>query len=364
MAKKVSVWSHIAASFISTAPHTHTGKRLKSHHSSHGALFGLLVMTGVLLFSNLGALRAYGLTSSGNNTVSVTINGDAPSQGASMSFPATNQITNLSLLQVTGICPDGTLVAIYNNGTFAGSTTCTTDGNFSLAIQLSEGANILQAQNYDGLNQAGPSTPQVTITYTPDMPIVEASASSEIVTTPEQLRPNPVVPEVPIEAPQPSSQPCYDLPNTNAIKDTARPIISVNCISRNVYAGETLNIKVLIQGGIAPYALFVDWGDTKTDLISVQNSSVQSLQHVYTTSGFHTVVMSTTDTKGASTKIQTVVSVNGTTAASGTSNPVTDIAESVASIWINAPVPLYFAALTLLLGFWAGDIYKRIKLQR
>jgi hypothetical protein len=364
MAKKVSVWSHIFASSMSVAPHAHTGKRLKSHHSSHGALFGLLIVTGVLLFSNLGALRAYGLTSSGNANISVTVNGDAPSQGASITFPAANQLTKKSLLQVSGICPDGTLVAIYNNGTFAGSTPCTADGVYAITIQLREGVNTLQAQNYDGLNQAGPTTSQVSITYAPDAPLVEESTSTTVVSTPEQLESNPVIPEVPIEAPQPSRQPCYDLPNANTIKDTAQPIISVNCISRNVYTGETLNIKVLIQGGIAPYALLVDWGDSKNDLISVQNSSVQSLQHVYTTSGFHKVVMSTTDAKGVSSKIQTVVSVNGATATAGSSNPVSKIAENVASVWINAPVPLYFAALTLLLGFWAGDVYKRVKLQR
>jgi hypothetical protein len=359
-AKKTPVWSHVVASAVSVAPHAHTGKKLHSRHSSHGVLLLTLLLTGVLLFSNLGALQAYGINSSGSTTISVNISGDAPTQGAQIGFPSSNQATDQPQLQVTGTCPGDTLVALYNNGQFAGSTTCDSNGNFNIIITLFEGLNIIQAQNYDGLDQAGPTTPQIAVTYTPVIAIPDEPIEPTVVTKPQQMRAIPA-PEEPItEAPQPTENSCFDLPNDSTSISSETPQISVDCISRNVFAGETLNFKVQIKGGSAPYALHIDWGDSKTELVSISDNKINNLKHVYEDAGFHKVVLTTTDAKGATSQLQTVVSTNGPVAPSGTTSPVDEISNTVASVWVKAPVPLYLAAVMLLLGFWAGDIYQRI----
>jgi hypothetical protein len=117
---------------------------------------------------------------------------------------------------------------------------------------------------------------------------------------------------------------------------------------------------VQIKGGSAPYALHIDWGDSKTELVSISDNKINNLKHVYEDAGFHKVVLTTTDAKGATSQLQTVVSTNGPAAPSGTTSPVDEISNTVASVWVKAPVPLYLAAVMLLLGFWAGDIYQRI----
>ncbi len=362
--KKSVVRSHVAASLLSVAPHAHTGKKIQTRHTSHGFLLIALLLTGILLFANLGALRAFGMMSASGQTISVTVNGAPPSQGADIVFPTTNQLTKIPLLQVSGTCPDGTLVAIYDNTTFVGSTTCTNTGDYSITIQLFEGINTLQAQNYDALNQPGPTTSQVAITYQPDVVPVE-TPTTQVVTKPSQLHPAPNVPAIPIVVPQPSTQPCYNLPNANTSTSTQTPVISVNCIYRNLFVGDTLRLDVLIHGGHAPYALLVDWGDSKTDLKSITDSSVHSLDHKYQVSGFHKLVLSTTDSAGVKSQIQTVVSVDGEPATGGApTNPLNDIMKNIASIWIEAPVPLYVAAVTLFVGFWIGDIFQRVILNK
>jgi hypothetical protein len=363
--KKSVVRSHVAASLLSVAPHAHTGKRIQTRHTSHGFLLLALLFTGVLLFSNLGALRAFGITNHGGATISVTVNGAPPTQGAEILFPTTNELTKTPLLEVTGSCPSGTLVAIYDNTTFVGSNTCSTNDDFAITIQLFEGINTLQAQNYDAVNQPGPTTAQVAITYEPEVTPVTTPVTPLVVTKPSQLQPAPNVPAIPVVVPQPSTQPCYDLPNNHSSASTQTPVISVNCIYRNLFVGDTLRFDILIHGGQAPYALLVDWGDGKTDLKSITDSSVHSFDHGYQASGFHNLVLSTTDSQGAKSQIQTVVSVDGAPTTGGAStNPVNDIAKNIASIWIEAPVPLYVAAVTLVAGFWIGDVFQRIFLNK
>ena len=354
--------SHVAASLLSVASHAHTGKKIQARHTSHGFLILALLFTGVLLFANLGTLKAFGLASSDSVHVSVNITGAPPTVGAEITFPTPNQISKVALLQVSGTCPNGDLVAIYNNGVFAGSTICTASGDFTVTVQLLEGINTLQAQNYDGINQPGPTTPQVSITYEPDVAAAETPVTP-VVTEPDQLEPGSTVPAVPITVPQPSIQPCYNLPNNTAAVSTKTPLISVSCIQRNLFIGDTLRLNVLIHGGIAPYALLVEWGDGKTDLSSISDNSIYALEHTFQTSGFHQVVLNTTDSKGEKSRIQTVVGVNGAPATGGT-NPLEGIGKNIASIWIEAPVPLYVAAVTLVAGFWIGDIFQRIILNR
>ncbi|MDB5162558.1 MAG: hypothetical protein JWN28_165 [Candidatus Saccharibacteria bacterium] len=362
-AKQAALHSHVASSLFSVSSHAHTGKRMQARHTSHGFLLIALLLTGVLLFANLGALKAYGLNSSGSSHITVNVAGDPPTEGAAILFPAPNQLTRSPLLQVSGSCPTDTLVALYNNATFAGSTTCTAAGDFAVTVQLFEGINTLQAQNYDGLNQAGPSTPQVSITYQPEAVLPETPIEP-VVTQPSQLEPAPNVPAVPVTVPQPSAQPCYDLPNSTVASSTATPTISVNCIYRDLFVGDTLQFAVSIKGGASPYALLIDWGDGKTDLVSITGNAVQNLEHVYQTPGFHKVVLSTTDSNGAKSQIQTVVSVNGAPVTGAPTNPVDDVIKNIASIWIEAPVPLYIAAVMLVLGFWIGDIFQRVLLNK
>lgn len=54
---------------------------------------------------------------------------------------------------------------VYDNGVMAGSAMCT-GGSFSVQISLFAGTNELSATVFDDLEQAGPVSNIVTVTYT------------------------------------------------------------------------------------------------------------------------------------------------------------------------------------------------------
>lgn len=363
--KKPTIIHHVASSLVTVSPHSHTGKRAPHRHTSHGFLLLALLFTGVLLFANLGILRAYGLSSSGSATITANIYGAAPTEGAEITFPATNTITDYKYLQVNGTCPDQTLVAIYRNGDFASSTLCDS-GSFSVTVQLVPGDNVLQAQDYDGVNQPGPTTPQIVVTYnapvTPPTPPANGSESTAVATTKTQVKTNPTPTTPAPTAPQPSANPCFNT-NTKASSQTNGPIISVGCIYRNIYAGETLALPLSINGGTAPYALSSDWGDSKQDLITLRDNNEHTLEHTYAIAGFHQITLKVTDSNGITGEAQTVVTINSTSTGAPVS-PADKVADTAKSLWVNASVPLYIAAVTLALGFWIGEIFQRIMLNR
>ena len=362
---------HIAASLVSLAPRPHTWRSMHHRHTSHGVLLIALLLTGVLLFSNLGALSAYGLTSSGSRTITVNIAGAPPSIGANITFPTNNTITKSSQIQVVGTCAASTLVATYNNGSFAGSSMCTSGGDYTTTIQLQVGVNILQSQDYDGLNQPGPVTAQVQITREQDpapittttpaqTPTITTTRPPTIATVPADIVPDPTPPIVD-PAPQPADNPCFESSKKDALA-LATPTIITNCINRSISAGEMITLPIRVTGGAAPFALTIDWGDGITESKSVLDTEYHNYDHTYAAAGIIRVGLKTTDSNGSTAFLQTVVQINGTPVASATGSPsaFATITANLGSIWTEAPVPLYWAAVTLVLGFWFGDIFQRV----
>lgn len=376
---------HIAKSLVSVSPHEHTGKAIHRRHSSHGALLIALLATGVLIFSNFGAIRAYGLSSSTGQTITVNVFGDPPTVGADITYPTTNTTTKSPQIQVQGTCPAETLVAIYNNGTFVGSAQCANDGTYVVTVSLTVGTNILQAQNYDAANQPGPVTAQVTITREQDPVVVTPTdpttptnpgtgsgsgstgsgtqtGTPETATTPADITPDPT-PVVTEPAPQPTANPCFDTSKSVGL-NPATPTIIANCITRSIAAGQTVTLPIRVTGGVTPYKLSINWGDGTIDNKDVADTEFHNYQHTYQSAGIINVGLKTTDSRGSFSFLQTVIQVNGTGVTTGTTKnsnaPITSIVSGARDLLAKAPIPIYFAALALFLGFWIGDIIERI----
>lgn len=356
---------HIAASLVTIAPHPHTGRSVHRKYTSHGVLIVALILTGVLLFSNLGALRAYGISSGASRSITVNIAGAPPSVGADITFPTNLSITKSSQIRVAGNCESSTLVATYRDGEFAGSSMCANDGTYETTIQLRSGYNVLQSQNYDALNQPGPVTAQVSIFYEEvtaavaqkqEVPPI-ATTSSDIKVISDTVHvPDPA----PAPAPQPSINPCFDTAN-KLNSDSETPIITTNCVIRGISTGETTSVPIQVSGGQPPYALSINWGDDLTDLRTVLDSEFHLYEHTYTTPGIHSMSLKTTDSQNTSSFLQTVVQVNDESSpVTGATSFFGSISSSLNAIWTEAPVPLYWAAVTLVAGFWIGDIFQRV----
>lgn len=356
--KKQSYGSHIRSSLTYVAPHAHTGRRLSHKHTSHGVLLILLIVAGIILFFSLATLDAAGITRNGQLTVNAVVPGLPPSSGAVITTPQAKSKVKNSLLQIAGTCPSGNITAIYNNGTFTGSTICTDQSLFQTTIQVTKGINTIQAQNYDNLNQAGPATDQIEISYEPE--VVDQPAT---LNTTADITIDLSIPDSP--APQPTAQPCYEDPHGWSTPSGLGMLIP--CITRNVFVGEKLELPVNIAGGVGPYALSVDWGDAdQPQLYSLQTSGWHTVSHVYKVPQIKGISLRLADSKGLSYQMESVVEVNGSvttpslTEESHSSQPIEVIKDVLTSTWFEATVPIYWAAVTLFAGFWVGDIFQRV----
>lgn len=190
----------------------------------------------------------------------------APTRGATISSPRNGQVFTRNPITVSGLCPTGLLVKVFTNNVFVGSVQCV-NGSYSLQVDLFAGRNDIVVRVFDDLDQPGPDSETVTVTF-----------------------------------------------NDSQFNQFGVPLVQLtsNYARRGANPGETLTWPIIISGGTPPYALSIDWGDGKTqDLISQANPGTINLQHVYDNAGTYTVTIKASDTNGVSAFLQVVGVANG-----------------------------------------------------
>lgn len=201
---------------------------------------------------------------SGSVGVQGTISSPPPTQGATISLPRDGQSFNQLPVTVSGLCPDGLLVKLFKNNVFAGSQQCN-NGSFSMLIDLFVGTNELVARVYDALDQAGPDSNKVTVSFNDSRPGTG--------------------------------------PRITLTSDFAK---------RGANPGQTLTWPLILSGGQGPYAISVDWGDGKApDLKSVQFPGTFNVEHIYESAGIYNIIIKATDKDGVSAFLQLVGVANG-----------------------------------------------------
>ncbi len=354
--KKTPVHGHIVNSLLQVAAHKHTGKKLHHSHTSYGGLVLFMLLAGAVLLLSMGSLNALGVTSSGNVNVSLTVPSEPPSVGAQIVNPQNGDTVTNDTINVSGTCPEGTTVVIYRNGIFAASSMCSTEGQFLATVQLRAGDNLLQAQNYDSLDQAGPATPTVLVRF--DAVLVDGIPDS-------QSQESIVVVDIP--EPVPTSELDLSELTCNTIglghQSVDALLLEVGCVTRQVYTGEVFNLPVYISGGEPPYALSISWDDTnQNSLYTVTEQGRMSFSNIYDRWKTYTLRLNIADSKGRTYATQVVVQViDATAAAAGNGNSLTPyVPVTLQKLWLEASVPTYIAVSTLVLGFWVGDIFQRV----
>lgn len=273
-----------------------------------------LVM-GFCLFTLLGVLFVAGpdanaqTQESGSIGIEGRISAPPPTQPATISIPRDGQNFTTLPVTVSGLCTGDVLIKLFKNNVFAGSAQCT-NGSYSLIVDLFSGQNQLVARVFDALDQAGPDSNIVTVTY---------------------------------------SDPKGTVPT--------RVSLTSNFAKRGTNPGEVLTWPIILSGGTGPYAISVDWGDGKTpDLISQQFPGTFNIQHTYDSAGIYNIIIKATDKDGGVAFLQLVGVANGalsqTNAGSAedkdTATPEPRILWQPAAIMI----PLIFST------FWLGKKYE------
>lgn len=267
------------------------------------AVFLYIAACGILLQSTASAAEEQGAVG-----LEGRISAPAPTTPATISIPRSGQAFTTLPVTVSGICPNGLLIKLFKNNVFAGSVQCN-NGSYSMIIDLFDGQNDLVARVYDALDQAGPDSNVVTVSYS-------------------------------------SAKPNF----------SGRVSLTSSIAKKGSNPGEVLTWPITISDGDSPYALSIDWGDGKTpDLISQSFPGTFNIQHVYDNPGVYNIIIKATDKNGGVAYLQLVGVANGPLSqedAAAKTDGTDDVSPTATTIilWWPAAVLLPFIIVT----FWLG----------
>ena len=301
---------------IKISQHEHTGRLRPHEHTSYFLLALLVTAVGVMLmaFSAL-AFAADPPPQSSSIGLTGTLPAKPPKVAAVITVPKGQQHFTTSPITVSGTCPAATLVEIYKNNIFAGSTPCTDAGTFSLQIDLLYGANSLTAQVYDVLNQAGPLSDPVNVFY--DATQAQAASLSFLNFSGAQL------------------------------------VLNTTAIYRGSFPRQTLNVPINIIGGTQPFAVNVQWGDSSNKIIPRGDNSTFNASHSYQKAGTYKITVQATDSQQQVAFLTVAAVINGQPSAiaiTNVSNVSKPLLNKLLVLW-----PLYAIIVTLVVSFWMGE---------
>lgn len=237
-----------------------------------------------------------------------------PKVGATITTPGSGSSFSTSPITVNGICPNGLLVEIYDNGVMVGSVMCN-NGSFSLQVSLFAGVNELTAIVYDELNQPGPKSNIVTVTYT----------------------------------------------DTRFSAFGAQVTLTSSYGRRSAAAGAELGWPFQLSGGTGPYAFNVDWGDGPPQQLKSQSlAGVVAVSHTYKKAGIYNVNVRATDVNGVTAYLQVVALASGKVdAASGADKDSGGASTKPEIMWL----PTIVSTVLLIPAFWLGRLSQVVSLR-
>lgn len=317
---------------LRVTPHSHTGHRLPGRTTSYPMLAMIVLCVGVFLVGWTRFVTAAPFVYPGPSQASYQVNASvpapAPTQAATIDTPNEGDRFSSLPINVSGTCPADTYVTLYRNGTFSGVALCQANGTYSLQTGLFVGNNQLQAQVFSSTDVPGPMSNSVTVVYAP-----------------------PVQPTLPGAA--------------NSATPTDPLIFKTDFNYTGHYTGKTSTWRLDISGGNPPYAIFVDWGDGTTSLISRLHAGVFSIDHTYKKAGgykgSYVIRLKASDTQGAQTFLQLLTIVNNPPSATGTTSKSNllgggpDTTQTYLQKIFDYVWPSYGLVVLMLTSFWLGE---------
>lgn len=270
-------------------------------------LIYIAAFVAVLSLINAKTQPVYALQQSGAIGIQGIIPSNPPTQGATITIPGNGQVFTSVPITVAGLCPNGLLIKVFSNNVFIGSTICQ-NGSYTLQADLFSGQNSLVAIDYNSLDQSGPPSNTVTVSF-------------------EDIL---------------------------FIKLGTHVTLSSVYAEKGAPPGQELDWPIIINGGTAPYALSVDWGDgTPADLLSENSAGTVTLKHTYKTPGVYKVVIKATDANGGQAFLQLVGQATGAIQSNvNKNNGNTVIIEKTVMWW-----PLLLMIPLIIAAFYIGGRY-------
>lgn len=282
--------------------------------------YSLLLLIGVFLTLSFGGAKVLAQVSTpavnpqaGSVGLEGTIPSAPPTIGATITLPTNGQSFTTLPITVRGLCPGDLLVEIFKNNVFGGSTQCS-GGSYSVTIDLFSGKNDLVARVFDALDQAGPDSNIVTVTFND----VNFNVFG---------------------------------PSVSLTSEFAR---------RGANPGAKLDWPIILTGGTGPYAISTDWGDgSSNELISREFPGTFNISHKYDSSGVYRILIKATDKNGGTAYLQLVAVTNG----KPSQKAATDNSKTiyiVRVLWWPAAVAIPLIIAT----FWLGRRHELYELRK
>jgi hypothetical protein len=296
--------------------HQYSGQLRPHEHTSYLPLALIVFAVGILLAafsikSFVNAATPYNGPEAGSVGLTGTMPSSPPKTAATITKPVNGQHFSVTPITVSGTCPKDTLVEVYKNDIFAGSTPCENNGTFSVDIDLLFGQNALKAQVYDVLNQAGPESNIVSVFYDVSFPVAAPTSFFDF--------------------------------------SGAQLILNTDAAYRGSFPGQALNVPITVIGGTPPFAINVQWGDGTNDIISRSDNTTFNMSHTYKKPGTYKITIQGTDSKKLVAYLSVAAIINGKPdilASTETKPPV----NKLFILW-----PILAVAATLVFSFWMGE---------
>lgn len=295
---------------------SHSGKLRGHEHTSYLPLGALLLAVGLLL----GVYTTYA-ASPGPEASSIGLSGVVPGKppatAPTIDTPRDGARFSTTPINVSGTCPKNTLVELFKNNIFAGSTPCLNNGRYAIDIDLLIGANTLVARVYDDLNQAGPDSNRPTVYY--------------------------------------DAMPAQAGPLTSLDFGGAQLLLNTDAVFRGVFPKQEMAIPIDILGGTPPYAINVQWGDSSNKVVPRANNQSFTVGHVYQRPGVYQISIQGNDANGRVAFLTVAAIVNGQPSTvvgdtEGSGNVSNATLARLLALW-----PLYTSVVAIAISFWLGE---------
>ena len=321
----------------------HSGHVLPRRTTSYPVLLMIVLCLGVFL---AGWTRAVTADDTGSYDVSARVPGQTPTIPATIDLPLNADVTSSKPIDVKGTCPSNTYVELFRNNFPSGIGLCDQNGKYTISTDLFVGLNELIARVYSFSDTAGPDSASIAVTY---KPTVSPSQSSESPTSESTSTPSSSSSEVSPQLVQ---------------EETKSPIrLTSDFAYLGHYAGQELTWPINIAGGVAPYAVSVDWGDGQHNLYSQKQDGLLNIEHKYKKAGAYkgsyVININIIDSLGSGSSLQLISIINNSASSSGFAGGLSATGTSITSDKLVKTIkyawPSYGVVVLMLSSFWLGE---------